>query len=133
MELTDFRKDLLEEVAVAAATDGNFRHSAFVEYASRLLEDAEEVADFQPCYYRGSGSRNKSLAVDGYSLDEADGSFKIFVADFEGKEQPGSLTQTHATTVFGRASAFCEEAFAGRLHCELEESSPAHGLAVTLH
>jgi AIPR protein len=133
MELNDYRKELLEQVAVYATTDGDFRHSSFVEIAARLLEDAEELADFEICYYRGTGPRNKTLAVDGYATDDADGSVRIVVADFTGNVEPGSLTQTHASTLFGRASAFCEEALSGRLHPELEDSSPAFGLASLLY
>jgi hypothetical protein len=133
MELSEYRKDFLEQVAVYATADGNFHHSAFVEYAARLLEDAEEVSDFQPCWYRGTGLRKKSLGIDGYATVDVDGSIRIFIAEYAGLPEAGSLTQTQASAMFGRASAFCEEALSGRLHPELEDSSPAYGLALTLH
>ena len=66
METNDFRKEFLEQVAAQAVTDGNFKHSAFIDYSIQLLQDAEEVSDFEACYYRGTGSRNRAIAVDGF-------------------------------------------------------------------
>src|SRR4051794_15649266 len=69
MNLDEFHKEILENVAAQAAASEEFRHSAFVEHSLRLLEDAEEVADVQPCFYRGTGSKNRNSGVDAYSLD----------------------------------------------------------------
>lgn len=135
MDLEEYRKDFLGQVAVWASADMNFYHSAFVEYSAHLLEESEEVFDFQPCYYRGTGSRNRSLAVDGYVFDEADGSIRLFVAehiDGENGEIP-TLTQTQAKSIFGRLQAFFEDAADGRLTRITEESTPGHGLAMNIH
>jgi hypothetical protein len=132
MELEDFRRDFLSQVRLWAAADLNFRHSAFVEVAIRLLEDAGEVADFEPSYYRGTGSRRRTLAIDGYAFDEADGSARLFVADPSLNDETPTLTQTEARASFGRLRAFVEDAMAGRLSADLEESSPEHGLASEL-
>jgi hypothetical protein len=128
----DFRKEFLEQIAALAVTDGNFRHSAFVEYSVQLLQDAEEVADFETCYYRGTGLRNKSIGVDGFAFDDADGSVRLFLAEFMGADEPESLTQTQAKSLFSRLQAFCEDAVSGRLHREIEESNPAASLAQML-
>ena len=104
MNLEEFRKEILENVAAQAAANEEFRHSAFVEHCLRLLEDADEVADVQPCFYRGTGSKNRNSGVDAYSLDEADGSVRLLIADFEGTAEAGSLTHTDE---IGRAS--CRE------------------------
>ncbi|HEV2417301.1 MAG TPA: AIPR family protein [Terriglobia bacterium] len=133
MELNEFRKDFLEQIAAIAAAEGNYRHSAFVSYSAQLLEDAEEVADFEECYFRGTGFRQRALAVDGFAFDSADGSVRLFVAEFSGEDEPETLTQTQAKTEFARLQAFCEDALLGRLHNDLEESSPSYGLAQTLH
>src|SRR5205809_1938284 len=105
MDINDFRKTFLEQVAAQAVSDGNFRHSAFVDYGVQLLQDAEEVADFDVCYYRGTGSRNRSLAVDGFAFDDADGSVRLFVAEFSGDVEPKTLIQTQAKLLFSRLQA----------------------------
>jgi len=129
METNDFRKEVLEQIASQAVAEENFRHFAFVDYTVQLLQDAQEVADFEACYYRGTGSKNRSLGVDGFAFDDADGSVRLFLADFSGSEEPESLTLTYATPLFSRLRAFCEDAVSGRLHGEIEESNPASGLA----
>jgi hypothetical protein len=133
MEINEYRKEFLEQVAAYAVVESNYRHSAFVSYCIQLLEDAEEVADFEGCYLRATGFRQRLLAVDGFAFDDADGSVRLFVAEFSGEDEAETLTQTQAKTTFGRLQAFCEDAMSGRLHEELEESSPAYALAQSLH
>jgi hypothetical protein len=133
MNLDEFRKEILENVAAHAAANQEFRHSAFVEHCLRLLEDADEVADVQTCFYRGTGSKNRNSGVDAYSFDEADGSARLFIGDFGGGDEIGSLTQSDAKAWFGRIQTFCEDAFSGKLVREIEESTPAYALASLLH
>lgn len=132
MNLDEFRKEILENVSAHSAANHEFRHSAFVEHCLRLLEDADEVADVQACFYRGTGSKNRNSGVDAYSFDEADGSVRLFIADFGGDHEMGSLTQSDAKTWFGRIQTFCEDAFNGKLESEIEESAPAFALASLL-
>lgn len=133
METLEFRKDFLEQIAAQAVADGNFRQSAFVEYGLQMLQQAEEVADYEHSYYRGTGSKKRSLGVDAYSFDEADGSVRLFLADFGGDVEPGTLTQTDAKSLFSKLQAFCDDAVSGRLHREIEDSTPAAGLALMLY
>ena len=48
--------------------------AGFGSVAGQMLEEAEELIDFVPCPYRGFGARRRSLGIDGYAFDEADGS-----------------------------------------------------------
>lgn len=97
-----------------------------------MLNEAEELSDFESCFFRASGSRNKSLAVDGFAQDGVDGSLRLVIADFSGSEEMQNLTQTQAKAMFGKLVAFCEDAFSGRLLDEVDESSPAHSSALLL-
>ncbi|MCU1303617.1 MAG: hypothetical protein JWQ87_3901 [Candidatus Sulfotelmatobacter sp.] len=133
MNLDEFRKEILENVSAQAAVSQEFRHSAFVEHCLRLLEDADEVADVQTCFYRGTGTKNRNSGIDAYSFDEADGSVRLFIGDFGGTDEIGSLTQSDAKAWFGRIQTFCEDSFSGKLTRETEESAPAYALASQLH
>jgi hypothetical protein len=133
MNLNEFRKEILENVSAHSAANQEFRHSAFVEHCLRLLEDADEVADVEPCFYRGTGSKNRNSGVDAYSFDEADGSVRLFIAHFGGDHEAGSLIQSDAKAWFGRIQTFCEDAFSGKLTNEIEESAPAFALASLLN
>lgn len=128
-ELEEFRQDMLARSRARAEADSNFLHSAFAEVAAEMLEEAEEVLDFQPCYYRGKGSRNRNLAVDGYAFDDADGSMRLVVTDFSGGATAQVLTRTDAKVLFAGLVAFAEDALKGAVERNTDESSPEHGLA----
>ena len=132
MQLDDYRKEFLEDIRARASVAANFTHTEFVDVCADLLSEAEELSDFESCFFRGSGSRNRSLAVDGFAQDGVDGSLRLVIADFSGSEEMQNLTQTQARAMFGKLVAFCEDAFSGRLLDEVDESSPAHSLALLL-
>jgi hypothetical protein len=132
MQLDDYRKEFLEEIRARASVAENFTHTEFVDVCADLLSEAEELSDFESCFFRGSGSRNKSLAVDGFAQDSVDGSLRLVIADYSGSEEMQNLNQTQAKAMFGKLVAFCEDAFSGRLLDEVDESSPAHSLALLL-
>ena len=92
---------------------GRDPESGFGTIAGEMLEEAEEFVDFVPCPYRGTGTRRRSLGIDGYAFDEADGSLRLVIAEFEGELQPATVTQTSAKAVFAKVVAFVEEAFGG--------------------
>lgn len=110
-EVLAFRRDI---VARAAADCGEQEAEAgFAAVVGQMLEEAEEFVDFMPCHFRGTGTRRRNLAVDGYSFDEADGSLRIVVTAFEGGAEAPTLTQTAARTEFAKLTAFIEETLAG--------------------
>ena len=132
MTVAKFRAELIAQAKTRAAAGEDFTHSAFTELCGELLEAAEELADFQPCYYRGKGTRRRNLAVDGYNIDDVDGSIRLVVTDFSGDLTAPALSKTDAQSLFGALTAFIEDSILNRLELDLEESSPAYGLATEL-
>jgi hypothetical protein len=132
VNLDEFRQFLLNETGAWAESDRNFTHSSFVDVAVGYLEEAGEVSDFEPCYYRGVGLRRRSLAIDGYAFDDADGSLRLFLADPALEEPAPTLTQSEARSLFGRLRAVVEEAIEGRLVADLDPSTPIFGFATEL-
>ena len=133
MEMLEFRKDFIEEVKSTAEAEKDFTEAAFVTVAAGKLIDAEEIPDFTPCYYEGTGKRNRKLRVDAYWFDEADGSVILIIAEYSGGELPEVLTQTKADRVLDMVGSFAEEALTGQLHPRLDESSPGFGLSIDLY
>ena len=133
MDLSDFRQEFLDQIRARASAGANFTHAEFVDICAEQLSEAEELADFEACYYRGTGSRNRSLGVDGFAQDETDGSLRLLIAEYGGEAEAGTLTQTQAKAAFSKLLAFCDDAFSGRLHQALEESTPAYSLAQMLY
>lgn len=133
MELLDYRKEFIETIKSLAAANMDFEESAFISVAAQRLYEAEEIEDFEPCYFEGVGKRKKKLRVDGYSFNDIDDSVTLLISYYEGKDTPETLTQTEAGRIFDRLKAFTEESLSGNLHLHLEESSLGYGLARELY
>lgn len=133
MELKDFRKDFIETARALAVAEGDFEEASFVAEAARRLVEAEELSDFEPSHFEGTGSRQRRLRVDGYCFDDVDGSVSLVIANYEGGEDASTLTQTDATKYFSMLRAFADDAVSGRLQQIIEESSPGYGLASELY
>lgn len=130
-DLTSFYVDLMQEVAASATANGCFKRTTLVETLANRLIEAEELQDWVPCFYEGRGFRNRNLGLDGYSIDELqiDGTLQVLVAEYREEADYEVLGTADIRAAFGRASAFVEDAKAGRLHDELEPSTPAADLA----
>ncbi len=100
--------------------------------AGEMLEEAEELVDFVPCPFRGTGPRRRSLAIDGYAFDEADGSLRLVITEFDGDEEPSTLTQTAAKSIFAKLVGFVEEAFSGNDDHLPADEDPAADFAESL-
>lgn len=109
--IEEFRSELISQSLVEFGEQE--AHAGFVAVAGRMLEEAEEIVDFMPCPYRGVGPRRRSLGVDGYAFDEADGSLRVLIAQFFGGPKPTTVTQTSAKTEFAKLLCFLEEAISG--------------------
>ncbi len=130
MELDDFRRDFIEAVRARAASESDFSSAIFVDEAAQRLADAEEINDFQACYFKGSGHRQRTLRVDGFCDDDADDSFRLMIADYRGADQHETLTASEAERLFGQLEAYLDEVMTGRFFDgRQEESSPGYGLA----
>src|ERR1039457_3977211 len=133
MQATEYRQDFVEQVKARASAASNFTHADLVDLCAELLGDAEELSVFEACYFRGTGTRNRALGVDGFAEDDVDGSDRLMIAKYGREGEPSTLTQTQAKACFSRLLSFCDDSLSGRLHQELEESSPAYALAVSLY
>ena len=126
---------IFREAIIARALEGfgeQDQEAGFGSIAGEMLEEAEEIVDFIPCPYRGIGTRRRSLGIDGYAFDDADGSLRLVIAEFGGEKLPVTLTQTIAKGIFSKAVAFVEEAFAGKDDHLPADSDPATDLSYLL-
>lgn len=110
-DLDEFRTDVIAQARVEYGEEE--LHAGFVAVAGRLLEDAEEIIDFMACPFRGTGERRRSLGVDGYAFDEADGSVRVVIANFTGGAKAETVTQTSAKGEYSKLVGFIEEALSG--------------------
>ena len=113
MELSEFRDDFLEGVRARVSNHLLTNDSAFVSEISDRLSEAEEFQDFIPCQYRGVGSRNRVIRIDGFEFDEADNSLRVLIADFSGEANLATITRTRVDQIFGQLRAFVEYCLTG--------------------
>lgn len=133
MDVNEFRKDLLEEVKAAAATEGGGSSFAFVQTIANYLVEAQYLPDFSYAFYNGIGKNNRKIRVDGYVYDEFDQTMNLIIADYTGDIERDTLTKTSAIQFFDRVQFFIEEALSGRLVKEIEISSAAADLVELLN
>jgi hypothetical protein len=132
MQIDEFAKEFHEKVLSTAAADGNFSRSAFTEVALGFLEEAGQVPDFTPCFFKGTGYKGRSMEIDAYSFDEVDDSLSVFLGDYRKFEGTDRLTRGEATRMFAKLSSFIEDAMSGRLTGSIEDSHPAFSLSLEL-
>lgn len=127
MELTDFRKDYLENVKMFAAADDAGTPATFVKTILEDLQGINIITDFEECFAVGKYGR-KNYRVDAYSFDEYDYSMSVFIADYEGEDEVGTLTMTDAKALFEKLNTFLDGCLNGNFRNELEISTPAYDL-----
>jgi hypothetical protein len=112
-----FRNGLLDAVRALASEGSNEeeRAFAFVCEVGNRMADAEELRDFIPSHFIGTGQRGRKLRVDGYEVDEADDSIRLLIADFKGAAASETINKTRVETIFTQLQSFVEEAVAGNI------------------
>lgn len=127
MELSDYRKDFLENVKSSAAADTEGTVATFVRVATDYLVDTEIVPECELCYYSTRIGR-KMCRVDAYAFDDFDCSMSLFIADYVGGSTIERLTKTDAITLFEKLHTFVDGCLNGKLKQEIEISTPAYDL-----
>ena len=133
MNVEEYRSVLHEDMAIAANANMSTESEEFIDYATHILIDGEEFDDYAECYYEGTSRRNWPMRIDGYSMDESDGSCCVFVADYRGKYENDSILNEDISNAFRKIRRFIEEAIKYELYQELEESTQAYEFARTLY
>ena len=88
--------------------------------------------DYTDVYKRQARSR-AYMRIDGYAMDETDGSCCIFISDFHGPHEDDSIRAEDINSLFKKIRYFVEEAIKYELYLELEESTQVYEFARNLH
>ena len=133
MDTREYRETLHEDMALAAQADISTEVGEFLEYATKVLIDAEEFDDFTECYYDGVSKRRANMHIDGYSIDETDGSCCVFIVDYRGEHEDDSIRNEDITAQFKKIRYFIEESIRFELFRDLEESTEAYEFSRMLY
>jgi hypothetical protein len=82
-------------------------YSMAIEYGNRLTS-AEIFDNFIPGPVSGEGKNRRRFRVDGYQIDDADGSVHIAITDFSHDDHVRTITRSDVDSIFGQAEHFIE-------------------------
>ncbi|MEZ8727097.1 AIPR family protein [Vibrio cyclitrophicus] len=116
----NFKQDLL----AGAEASSSFQLSQFVEIVADELVGTGFLEGFELCHYRAQ----RGVRVDGYWFND-EGSLDLLVADFDCREELGSLTKTDVDSAFKRVAKFFESSKSKEQFKDLEETAPEYGLS----
>lgn len=132
MEITEYRKEILEEIKLAVEANISDVYIEFIRYMSSVLQDIEEIEDFTECYFEVNGKSNKKIMIDGYHFDTVDKSCLIFISDFSNTDELNTITNTQIDKLYDRMKAFVEHSLNGYIQEKCEESNLGYAFAIDL-
>lgn len=133
MKVEEYREVLHEDISVAANANMTNQNDEFLKYVTDILISGEEFDDFIECYYEGITRQRGNMRIDGYAMDETDGSCCVFIADYHGPFEDDAIRSEDITNTFKKMRFFVDEAIKYELYQELEESTEAFEFARTLY
>lgn len=133
MNVNEYRSVLYEDIALAANANMSNIEEEFLRYVTDILIAGEEFDDFVECYWEGISRRNAYMRIDGYAMDETDGSCCIFISDFHGPYEDDAIRAEDINSLFKKIRYFVEEATKYELYLELEESTQVYEFSRTLY
>jgi len=131
--IEEYREVLHEDIALASSANMSNAQEEFLTYVTDILIAGEEFDDFIECYYEGTSRRKTKMQIDGYALDEADGSCCVFIADYHGPHENNSIRSEDINSLFKKIRYFIEESINQKLYKELEESTQVYEFSRLLH
>lgn len=132
MNTEDFRTTLINSVEVRAAQDGLYSSEAFIAEVAERLADAEEIEHLETLSFDDRGSKGRRLRVNGFDLDDSDGSIALAVLDFDGGPGTPTISSTEAEKLLQSVRYFLEASLDGSFFEGREESTLAYQLATDL-
>ena len=128
MTLDDFYLEIQQEILGKSEATQSFSEIVFGdEMADRLIESGE-INAFDACPHKARGMR-----VDGYEIEEVDGTLNLFVIEYRTDIAYTSLTKTQVETAFKRLETFFLKSLDRGFYEALEESSYGFKLAHEIH
>lgn len=133
MNVEEYREVLHEDIALAANANMSNVADEFLTYVTDILISGEEFDDFTECYYEGISRRKANMRIDGYAMDDADGSCCVFISDYRGSYESDTINKEAIDNYFRKIRYFVNESIKYELYQELEESTQVYEFSRMLH
>lgn len=126
MDIEEFRLQFIDELRFNAEHEGTEPEHQFIEKTLADLEEIGELNDPIPMSVELRGARNRILAFDAYSYDDADGALVLIASDFSNQRDiPPTLTNTRIEELYARMLNFIDESVKGNISKYCDDSDPA--------
>ncbi len=105
VKLNQFAEELRDAIfsdKSSQPTPSEISYAMSIEYGSRLTT-AEVFDNFIPGPVSGEGKNRKRFRIDGYQIDEADGSVHIAITDFDHSDEVRTITKSEVESIFRQA------------------------------
>lgn len=131
MELIDYIESFTNDVQADADTLQISIEESFLNNIADKLIESETIADYEVGYFKKNGRQNRVIEINGYSFDDSDGTFNLFVVD-ELDDLESNLTNTRLDSLIRRAEELVYCAIESRF-LEWEESSVGYEVASQIY
>ncbi len=123
MKIDDYRNLVHEDIDIACEAESGTPSDEFLNYVVGILINGEEFDDFVECHCEGQTRRRGYYCIDGYSLDETDGSCCLFIVDYHGREADSVIRGEDVTAAFKKMRFFVEESVNSELYREISNNT----------
>ncbi len=123
MKTEDYRKILHEDIEIACSVNNSTEGEEFFSYAAGLLMNGEEFDEFIECRCEGTTRRGGNYRIDGYSMNETDGSCCVLVSDYHGPGTEDGVKAKDIEIEFKKIRYFVEESIRNELFKEIKNSA----------
>ena len=125
MNVEGYRDIVHEDISLAVSANSSNPEEEYLLYAVGILANGEEFDDFIESPYEGITHRNGNMRIDGYSMDETDGSCCLFITDYHGPGADDSVKAEDINSAFKKIRLFVEEATQRELYLVMRDGSQA--------
>ena len=122
MKIEEYRELLHEDIAIACEANSNDNEAEeFLSYATGILMSGEEFDDFIECHCEGGTIGTSAFySIDGYAIDETDGSCCVFIVDYRGPYEDDGIIAKDIEIEFKKIRRFVEKSIKTELYREVD-------------
>lgn len=128
MDLNEFYSDFAQLVKIRVEVSNNFSRAAMAEIVTEWLQEEHDISNYTPAYFE-----NDATEIDGYSFSDKHDAIDLFYFEFKEDLKLSTINAADYDKIFSGMKKFFTLASQGKLHDNMEESSPAYGMTWDLH
>lgn len=126
MNIEEYREQFINDLRIDAEHEGTDSETQFIHKSLEQLEELGELNDPNPISIEMKGYKNRKLAFDAYSYDEADGALCLLYSDFtDKKRETETLTKGRIDDILGWMESFIDESVNLDISKYCDDSDPA--------